>query len=326
MGGDGGTKGNERKFWTMHGIFTKEGSKHGDSGEKSRQKEKANADEVRHSKFRTCSLSGDPLTDKVVCCRLGHLYNKESVIRLLLERSNEGFNHIRSLKDVIELKFTRNPAYEERKNDSKEYLVISNNGQYMCPITMQEFSGNHSFMVIWTSGAVLSEKAIMQSNLELNQCPVTSVPFEKSDLIQIAPDEKKKKEMMATEETRRLEEKAAKKAAKKAKKMAASEGSSSSSSSSSTGGGDGGDGSSLSAADGSSGKSKKRKHKEAKAAKKSQIAEGIGAKKLAKAAQQTVTDEKSKNANYAALFAKPKKYEGAEKLQYMSGGFRGTLA
>jgi hypothetical protein len=320
MGGDGGTKGNERKFWTMHGIFTKEGSKYGDSGEKSRQKEKANADEVRHSKFRTCALSGDPLTDKVVACRLGHLYNKESVIRLLLERANEGFNHLRSLKDIVELKFTRNPAYEEKKSDSNEYLVISNSSAHMCPITMKEFNGNHSFVVIWTSGAVISEKAITQVNLELKQCPVTSVPFEKIDLIQIAPDEKKKKEMMATEEARRLAEKAAKKAKKKAAKLtAATEGgdsgiSSSSSSSSSSG-----------AVDDSSGKGKKRKHKE-KVAKKSTIASGTGAKKLATEARKAIDEQNAKNPLYKSLFAKPKEYEGAEKLQYMSGGFRGTLA
>ena len=176
MGGDGGTKGNERKFWTMHGVYTKQGSKYGDTGEKSRQKEQADKNEVRDAKIRTCALSGDPLTTKVVACRLGHLYNKESVLRLLLERTNQGFKHIRSMKDVVDLKFTPNPAHKTQSGDSSGYLVVSNSGRYMCPITMDEFNGNHGFVVIWTSGAVLSEKALEQSMLELKQCPVTGTP------------------------------------------------------------------------------------------------------------------------------------------------------
>jgi hypothetical protein len=66
-----------------------------------------------------------------VGCKLGLLYNKEHLIRALLDKKMpKSFRHITSLKDVKELNVTIND-----KAASQEELKI------LCPITMLEFNG-----------------------------------------------------------------------------------------------------------------------------------------------------------------------------------------
>lgn len=51
------------------------------------------------SKAFTCSISGEPLVDPVVCCRLGYLYSKENILSALLDkRLNETFSHVKRMK------------------------------------------------------------------------------------------------------------------------------------------------------------------------------------------------------------------------------------
>lgn len=46
-----------------------------------------------------CALSGERLTEPIVACELGSMYNKEAVISALLDRTlNVKFNYIRGLK------------------------------------------------------------------------------------------------------------------------------------------------------------------------------------------------------------------------------------
>ncbi|XP_040572310.1 replication termination factor 2 isoform X2 [Lepeophtheirus salmonis] len=93
----------------------------------------------------------------MMACQLGRLYNKESVIRYLLDRKDSQKNvnklHIKSLKDVIELKLTPNPSVKDKTPDS-------NASPYICPITGLEMSGRFKFVFDWTSGRVISERAL----------------------------------------------------------------------------------------------------------------------------------------------------------------------
>ena len=52
------------------------------------------------AKWRHCAISSQTLREPIVACYLGNLYNKESVIEALLDRSKmpELAIHIRSLK------------------------------------------------------------------------------------------------------------------------------------------------------------------------------------------------------------------------------------
>jgi hypothetical protein len=61
--------------------------------------EKADPTEVERIKWFTCAMSTERLKEPIVACELGHLYNKEAVIRALIEKNiDEKFSHIRSLK------------------------------------------------------------------------------------------------------------------------------------------------------------------------------------------------------------------------------------
>ena len=93
------------------------------------------------------------------------------------------------------------------ESDSQHYLVISNSGRWMCPVTMDEFNGCHNFVLIWNSQAVFSEKALKQLKVhssavrqssdptsygaQMTECPMTGMNFTTSDIIHLVPDEEK---------------------------------------------------------------------------------------------------------------------------------------
>ena len=61
--------------------------------------------EIAKAKARLCALSKDSLKEPIVMCRLGLLYNKEQVIKKMIEKSlPKAFRHIRKLKDIKDIK------------------------------------------------------------------------------------------------------------------------------------------------------------------------------------------------------------------------------
>jgi hypothetical protein len=94
-------------------------------------------------------LSKEPLKKPVVGDKLGYLYNKESLIKAMLEkRIPSSYAHISSLKDV------------------KDLNILMKDGKIVCPITMMEFSGINLFSFLWRCGCVISKKAIDELNLK----------------------------------------------------------------------------------------------------------------------------------------------------------------
>ena len=66
-----------------------------------KREEKKERHMLAKQKARLCAISKEPLVKPVVVCRLGRLYNKEPVLKHLLEKTMPHvFNHIRKLKDV----------------------------------------------------------------------------------------------------------------------------------------------------------------------------------------------------------------------------------
>ena len=60
--------------------------------------------EIARSKARLCAISKNPFTPPLVICRLGLIYNKEEIIKRLIEKNMpQAFRHIKKLKDVKEL-------------------------------------------------------------------------------------------------------------------------------------------------------------------------------------------------------------------------------
>lgn len=84
-----------------------------------------------------------------MCCRL---YNKESLLLALLDKKNlpEIANHIRSLKDVVELQLTPNPVY---KPVAKGMSGVKLAAEYVCPVSGLEMTGLHRWG-LWGEGTM----------------------------------------------------------------------------------------------------------------------------------------------------------------------------
>ncbi len=73
-------------------------------------------------------LTKEPLKKPVVGCKLGFLYNKEALIKALLDkRMPITYQHISNLRDIKNLNIT--------------LLEIESDVKIICPISMIEYSG-----------------------------------------------------------------------------------------------------------------------------------------------------------------------------------------
>jgi len=98
-------------------------------------------------------MTKEALKAPIVACALGNLYNKEAVISYLLNKTKDpAFSHIKSLKDVCEVRFTPNPAHASNPNCSP----------FVCPITMTEVGGKHQFITFRECGCVLSKRVLKE--------------------------------------------------------------------------------------------------------------------------------------------------------------------
>jgi len=122
---------------------------------KAEQADKGNQTRAR---WLFCALSKKQLQEPVVSCALGKLYNKDSVIEFLLDRSlyGDGENicgHINSLKDVKTLKLTPNPAPRSQDSDQDQ-------ARFICPLTLREMSGVQPFVYLWTCGCTFARAGL----------------------------------------------------------------------------------------------------------------------------------------------------------------------
>ena len=80
---------------------------------------------ARMYKWAHCALSQHVLTKPVVACEMGKLYNKETIIELLLSEGRSQaaawIEHVEKLKDVVELKLTPNPEYQKKRKKPHRY-------------------------------------------------------------------------------------------------------------------------------------------------------------------------------------------------------------
>uniref|UniRef100_A0A8C5QTE9 Replication termination factor 2 n=1 Tax=Leptobrachium leishanense TaxID=445787 RepID=A0A8C5QTE9_9ANUR len=119
-----------------------------------------------------CTLSQEKLTKPVVACELGRLYNKDAVIEFLLDKSPdkpnaESSGHIKSLKNVIELNLSENPAWSGGKGNSKGDKYDDPCAQFICPVVGLEMNGRHRFCVLRRCGCVFSERALKEIKTDI---------------------------------------------------------------------------------------------------------------------------------------------------------------
>mmetsp|Transcript_45164 Transcript_45164/g.125279 ORF Transcript_45164/g.125279 Transcript_45164/m.125279 type:complete len:298 (-) Transcript_45164:141-1034(-) len=135
--------------------------------------------ERRRVRMTQCWLSQQELQEPVVACRLGNLYNKETLIGALLNRSIPSeIGHVRALKDVKQCVITWAPAESE-----------GGCRRMVCPVAREDLdAGSARAVVIWPSGAVISAKTLKE--LKLRECPVTGKPFDvDQDVVPLVPDD-----------------------------------------------------------------------------------------------------------------------------------------
>ncbi|ESK91294.1 hypothetical protein Moror_2839 [Moniliophthora roreri MCA 2997] len=184
---------------------------------KAEQADKANQTRAR---WFFCALSKEP----IVSCALGKLYNKDSILEYLLDKSVYGdgeriCGHIRSLKDVKTLTLTPNSSVSSApsNDDSAE------RAKFICPFSLKEMNGAQPFLYIWTCGCVFSQAGLktMASNsptppkeeekdatsTQVDLCPQCSAKYSKADdvILLNPPPEEEQKLREAMERRRALE-------------------------------------------------------------------------------------------------------------------------
>jgi len=191
---------------------------------KAEQADKANQTRAR---WFFCALSKRPLQEPIVSCALGKLYNKDSIIEFLLDKTAYGdgeviCGHIRSLKDVKLLKLTRNPS--PNKSTSIENDTVT--AEFVCPLTFKEMIGSVPFVYLATCGCVFSQAGLKtvshsfpkdesskspegntEDGKQFNLCPQCGAKYDKTeDVLLLNPSDEEEEKMHLEMDRKRLAE------------------------------------------------------------------------------------------------------------------------
>ncbi|KAG5520256.1 hypothetical protein PMAC_001335 [Pneumocystis sp. 'macacae'] len=154
-----------------------------------------------------CSFSKLPLSEPIVSCGLGKLYNKDVLLEYLLSSKEKGskekgcqekgasvvlppleygISHITTLKDVRELKLKANPAYQPYiALNSKLVHTESLPSRWVCPVTKREMNGHAKFVYLIRCGHVFDDQALV--NIKSNECLECGTAFVEDDIIPLNP-------------------------------------------------------------------------------------------------------------------------------------------
>ncbi|XP_038057450.1 replication termination factor 2-like [Patiria miniata] len=170
----------------------------------------------RMAKWLHCAISQERLRQPIMACELGRLYNKESLLEYLLDKSTcDSAQHIRGLKDVKELNMTSNPAFEKSGQQKEDLYLENGTTQYICPVTGLQMNGHYKFCFLWECGCVLSEKALKEVKSDV--CHKCGAAYDVDDAVIINGSPEEVDDLRSKMEDKRAKAKAEKKA-KKAQK------------------------------------------------------------------------------------------------------------
>ncbi|KAF8819879.1 hypothetical protein IE077_003865 [Cardiosporidium cionae] len=146
--------------------------------------ERFSRNELRNLRWSRCTISQNPLRRPIVVCKLGNLYNKETVLSRLLEKNlPPQAQHIKSLRDIQEL---------------VDVKINSKTGFIVCPISLLDLEGGMKGYCIWSCGCVISQRALenipeedreTQNTFSSRRCLVCGKSYTASDLIPLLPDD-----------------------------------------------------------------------------------------------------------------------------------------
>lgn len=175
------------------------------------------------AKWKHCAISQEPLRDPIMACELGRLYNKESVLEFLLDRSKfetaENFSHIKGLKDVHELNLTDNPSFVKAAEKGDAYIDSTSRARYICPITGLEMSGKYRFVYLLGCYCVFAERALREVKSEM--CSKCSRKFTSEEVVPLNGTDEEVETLRKRIDERRLKAKLEKKGKRKQKAEAA---------------------------------------------------------------------------------------------------------
>uniref|UniRef100_A0A5F5PSV2 Replication termination factor 2 n=2 Tax=Equus TaxID=9789 RepID=A0A5F5PSV2_HORSE len=149
--------------------------------------EKVDKDAELVAQWNYCTLSQEILRRPIVACELGRLYNKDAVIEFLLDKSSEkalgkAASHIKSIKNVTELRLSDNPAWEGDKGNTKgDKHDDLQRARFICPVVGLEMNGRHRFCFLRCCGCVFSERALREIKAEV--CHTCGAAFQEDDVI-----------------------------------------------------------------------------------------------------------------------------------------------
>ncbi len=181
----------------------------------SKRGEQADKDMERDAKWSHCAITQRELVRPIVACDLGKLYNKESVLEYLLDKSIcDSVSHIKSMKDVTKLNLTENTGYDEKcRKHAGHFDTMAS--KFMCPVVGIEMNGKYRFCFIRSCGCVMSERALKEVPAE--SCHKCGKAFIQDDVIVINGNEEDVERQTAIMEERKQKDKAAKKSKKESK-------------------------------------------------------------------------------------------------------------
>lgn len=139
-----------------------------------------NPKELKEFYFNHCAISQEYLKEPVTCCRLGFLYNKESVLRLLLRKRqnkrrkipnvDDKFVHIESVEDIVLCK---------NKLNSEKKLI--------CVLSNEIINPSVGGICIFSCGCIYSKKVFknISSNEKKSVCVQCNRKYKESDIVEI---------------------------------------------------------------------------------------------------------------------------------------------
>ncbi|PCH33128.1 DUF602-domain-containing protein [Wolfiporia cocos MD-104 SS10] len=194
---------------------------------KAEQADKANQTRAR---WFFCALSKRPLQEPIVSCALGKLYNKDSILEYLLDKSAYGdgeeiCSHIRSLKDVKTLTLTPNATKSSGSESNPD------SARFVCPLNFKEMNGSQPFVYLLPCGCVFSyaglkavvgnaspgasegklekgkEKAGGAGERQFSLCPQCGAKYDRAtDIVTLNPAPEEESKMRVEMERRRATE------------------------------------------------------------------------------------------------------------------------
>lgn len=173
--------------------------------------EQVDKDAENVAKWKHCALSQEELKSPIVACDLGRLYNKDSVIEYLLDKSQgtEIAEHIRNLKDIIVLNLTENPTDKTSEDTKGDAYIDHQASKYICPVVGMEMNGKYKFCYLRGCGCVISERALKQVKCE--NCHKCGKKFTDDDIIVLNGTNVEVEDLRQNMEERRLKQKMEKK-------------------------------------------------------------------------------------------------------------------